>query len=82
MKLCEMWLGLGLGAGLGVLGGMLLMNNCRRVRIRVGDIQDAVCDKIEDKRRELVECRALRNIKSTVEDKVEDITDAIKRKKA
>jgi len=53
----ELWVGLGLGAALGALGGMLLMNNCRNVRLKVADVQDAVADKIEAKKRAFIESR-------------------------
>lgn len=55
---CELWLGLGLGVALGALGGMLIMNNCQRVRLKVADMQDMVSDKIEAKKRAMVEKKA------------------------
>ena len=43
-----------LGFGLGLAAGVLLMNNCKRVRQTVADTQDAVVEKIEAKKNEMM----------------------------
>ena len=42
-----------LGFGLGLAAGVLLMNNCKRVRQTVADTQDAVVEKVEAKKNEM-----------------------------
>ena len=49
------WLGFGFGAAIGLLGGMVLMHNCRCVRERVSEMQDKMVDKYEAKKKELLE---------------------------
>jgi len=55
MNKWELWLGVGLGFALGSLGGMLIMNNCQKVRLKVADVQGLVTDKIESKKRAYIE---------------------------
>jgi len=57
IKDCGVWIGLGIGVALGSLGGMLLMNNCRRVRMKVADVQDTIAEKCEAKKRAILEKR-------------------------
>ena len=84
MKFSEMWLGFGFGAAIGVLGGALLMNNCRRVRIKVAECQEAVMDRVEAKKRMIAESKLaqkVQDIKDDAVDVVENVASKIKGKK-
>jgi len=39
---------LGVGLGLGFVGGLLLMNNCKPARVKVAEAQDAIAKKVSD----------------------------------
>jgi len=73
MKFSELCVGLGLGVSIGLLGGALIMNNCRRVRRKVAECQEALSDKIEAKKRDFIEQKTAKNV---VVQAVDTVTDA------
>ena len=81
MKFSELWLGLGLGASIGLLGGALIMNNCRRVRRKVAECQEALSDKIEARKREFIESRVGKsNVVVQAVDTVDAVVDKVSKK--
>jgi len=49
------WVSIGVGALAGFVGGVMLMNNCRKVRNKVSDMQYALVDKIEMHKRKMIQ---------------------------
>jgi len=73
MGKCEMWIGLGLGVAIGALGGIVLMNNCRKLRLKVADVQGTIADKFEEKKRKILECRMVQDLQDQIEETTAEI---------
>jgi len=72
---CSTWIALGVGTFIGSVGGMLLMNNCRTIRNRVSDMQHMVADKLEAKKRKIVETGIVK--KYGLDEMVDDVGEAV-----
>jgi len=80
MKLSEIWLGFGFGAAIGLLGGALAMNNCRKMRQKVEEMQSVVVDKIEEKKRQAAQSKLLQGLRDDMADGIEDVSDSVIKK--
>jgi len=58
----------GVGLGLGLMAGLLVMNNCKSVRQKVADTQNTVFERLEQKKREMAS-------KAAAHEFAEDVAD-------
>jgi len=79
MKFSEMLIGFGFGAAIGIIGGALLMNNSRKVRVKVAECQEAFVDRVEAKKREIAESKIAKKALD-IKDNAMEVVDKIKGK--